>query len=104
MVPDSAPHAPVVEAAREYVMVIPAPPDKVVVICPVNVTALAPLQSVPVMAMAPDEDTVPKVKGTSEIPWLPLVIVNTVPVNTPFANVVVNVPEALSQLMLQFPV
>ena len=73
MVPDSAAQPPE-EAGREYVMVISAPPDEVV-ICPVNVLTLLlhwVLGAMPAPVMAPDEDTVPEVK---RMPWVPLVVV-----------------------------
>lgn len=103
MVPDSA--AQSTSAVREYVMVISAPPDEVVVICPVNVPTLLLhwLGASPVAVMAPDEDTVPEVK---RIPKLPLVTVSMVSVNTPLATVVVNVPAAVLplSLLVQLPV
>jgi hypothetical protein len=109
MVPDSAAH-PSGETVREKVMVISAPPDDVVVICPVNVVTLLLhwLGVAPVPVMAPDEDTVPESKrGALLSP--PLVLVIMVFVNTPLATVVVNVPLVLvtpqsGQVLLQLPV
>jgi hypothetical protein len=91
-------------------MAILAPPDTVVVICPVNVLTLLLHWpgALPVAVMAPDEVTVPDVK---RMPKLPLVMGNMVFVNTPLATVVVNVPVAVSpatpqtgQVSLQEPV
>jgi len=109
MVPDSAAH-PSGEAVREYVIVISAPPDKVMVICPVNVLTLLLhwLGVAPVPVMAPDEDTVPE-SNLMPLPSPPLAMVSIIFDNTPLATVIVNVPAPAVtpqpiQVLLQLPV
>ena len=104
IVPYSASHG--YESGWEYVMVISAPPDKFIEICPVKVLTLPHTAGAePVPVMAPDEDTVPDEK---RMPWVPLVMVNVGFVNTPLVNVAVNVPAAVSpqpgQVTFQLPV